>query len=218
MPALIFVAFVVAYQNVIENHMLVPLVYARTVELDSLGVLIAVHRSRTGRHHRRSPWRADGRARKGGRQRDPPLASRAGRDASARAGIRARAGRPAPSSSAGVNCVRVHASSALTWRPLAIAAGVPSMDRGPMIVPVPLAKDESLGARHASALGSLLLGECFLIVGLLLLLFAPRPGVFLLLAGVSARIGSHLLLGILGYRQTMRRPWPHVRPLVEDDW
>jgi hypothetical protein len=92
------------------------------------------------------------------------------------------------------------------------------MDRDPMIVPLPVAKDESLGARQASALGSLLLGECFLIVGLVFLLFAPRPGVFLLLAGVSARIGSHLLLGILGYRQTMRRPWPRVRPLAEDDW
>jgi AI-2E family transporter len=42
MPALIFVGFILVYQNVIENHMLVPLVYARTVELDSLGVLIAV--------------------------------------------------------------------------------------------------------------------------------------------------------------------------------
>jgi hypothetical protein len=92
------------------------------------------------------------------------------------------------------------------------------MDRDPMIVPVPFPKNGSLGARQASALGLLFLGECFLIAGLVLLLFAPRPGVFLLLAGVSARIGSHLFLGILGYRQAMRRPWPRVRPLVEDDW
>jgi hypothetical protein len=114
--------------------------------------------------------------------------------------------------------VRVHAFSAFIWRPLAIAARVPSMDRDPMIVPVPFPKNGSLGARQASALGLLFLGECFLIAGLVLLLFAPRPGVFLLLAGVSARIGSHLFLGILGYRQAMRRPWPRVRPLVEDDW
>ena len=40
--ALVFVGFMVAYQQVVENHLLVPLVYGRTVELSALGVLVAV--------------------------------------------------------------------------------------------------------------------------------------------------------------------------------
>ena len=40
--ALIFLAFLVVYQQVVENHLLVPLIYGRTVQLDALGVLLAV--------------------------------------------------------------------------------------------------------------------------------------------------------------------------------
>jgi predicted PurR-regulated permease PerM len=40
--ALIFLAFVLAYQIVFENHILVPLVYGRSVELSALSVLLAV--------------------------------------------------------------------------------------------------------------------------------------------------------------------------------
>ena len=42
LPALVFAGFAVAYQQVVENHILIPLVYARTVQLDALGILIAV--------------------------------------------------------------------------------------------------------------------------------------------------------------------------------
>ncbi len=41
-PALVFAGFALAYQQVVENHILIPLVYARTVQLDALAVLIAV--------------------------------------------------------------------------------------------------------------------------------------------------------------------------------
>ena len=41
-PALIFFGFIIVYQNVVENHILVPLVYGRTVELNALTVLAAV--------------------------------------------------------------------------------------------------------------------------------------------------------------------------------
>jgi predicted PurR-regulated permease PerM len=40
--AAVFAAFLLVYQQVIENHLLVPVVYGRTVELDALGVLLAV--------------------------------------------------------------------------------------------------------------------------------------------------------------------------------
>lgn len=39
--AIVFVGFFVVYQQV-ENHLLVPVVYGRTVQLDALGVLLAV--------------------------------------------------------------------------------------------------------------------------------------------------------------------------------
>ena len=40
--AVVFAGFLLVYQQVVENHLLVPVVYGRTVELDALGVLLAV--------------------------------------------------------------------------------------------------------------------------------------------------------------------------------
>ena len=46
-----------------------------------------------------------------------------------------------------------------------------------------------------------------------------RPGVVIMLAGFVGTLAAHLLVGISGYRRAMRRPWPDVRPLVdEDEW
>lgn len=47
-----------------------------------------------------------------------------------------------------------------------------------------------------------------------------RPGVVLMLAGVSGFVAGHLIMGFTEYRRIMRRPWPKVRPLDddEDDW
>lgn len=41
-PALAFLAFVLVYQNVVENHILIPIVYGHTVQLSALVVLVAV--------------------------------------------------------------------------------------------------------------------------------------------------------------------------------
>lgn len=41
-PALIFLIFLLVYQNVVENHILVPVVYARTLRLSALVILLAV--------------------------------------------------------------------------------------------------------------------------------------------------------------------------------
>jgi predicted PurR-regulated permease PerM len=41
-PALIFLIFLLVYQNVVENHILVPIVYARTLRLSALVILLAV--------------------------------------------------------------------------------------------------------------------------------------------------------------------------------
>ncbi len=46
-----------------------------------------------------------------------------------------------------------------------------------------------------------------------------RAGAFLMLAAVCAMITGHLVIGFSEYRRIMRRPWPSVRPLDdEDEW
>jgi hypothetical protein len=46
-----------------------------------------------------------------------------------------------------------------------------------------------------------------------------RGGAFLMLAAVCGTISGHLLIGVSEYRRIMRRPWPDVAPLDdEDDW
>jgi hypothetical protein len=58
-----------------------------------------------------------------------------------------------------------------------------------------------------------------LVVGGYSAVFGWRPGGFLMLAGVCGMIGGHLVVGVVEYRRTMRRPWPAVSPLDdEDDW
>ena len=44
-----------------------------------------------------------------------------------------------------------------------------------------------------------------------------RGGAFVMLAGVCGNVAGHLLMGITEYRRVMRRPWPSVRPLEDDD-
>jgi hypothetical protein len=46
-----------------------------------------------------------------------------------------------------------------------------------------------------------------------------RRGAFLMLAAVCGTIAGHLVIGVSEYRRIMRRPWPKV-PLLddEDDW
>jgi hypothetical protein len=56
-----------------------------------------------------------------------------------------------------------------------------------------------------------------LIVGFYGGLLGWRAAAFLMLAGVCGRIAGHLLMGITEYRRIMRRSWPEVRPLEDDD-
>jgi hypothetical protein len=48
--------------------------------------------------------------------------------------------------------------------------------------------------------------------------FFWRPGAFVAVAGVIARIVMHHVIGLVSYRSVMRRPWPHVAALDDDDW
>jgi hypothetical protein len=46
-----------------------------------------------------------------------------------------------------------------------------------------------------------------------------RGGAFLMLTGVCGNLVGHLLIGVTEYRRIMRRPWPEVPPIDdEDEW
>jgi hypothetical protein len=53
--------------------------------------------------------------------------------------------------------------------------------------------------------------------GLFVVLFALRLATFLMLAGAIGMFGTRLVVGVIEYRRTMRRPWPRVPPIEEDD-
>jgi hypothetical protein len=44
-----------------------------------------------------------------------------------------------------------------------------------------------------------------------------RPGGFLMITALLGYIATHLLIGVTEYRRVMRRPWPEVAPLEDDD-
>jgi hypothetical protein len=68
------------------------------------------------------------------------------------------------------------------------------------------------GALQLDALWTLLL-----IVGAYGAALGWRPGAYLLLTAVFGLLAGHLLAGLIEYRRIMRRPWPQVPPLTDDD-
>jgi hypothetical protein len=58
-----------------------------------------------------------------------------------------------------------------------------------------------------------------LVVGAYIAVAGPsRTGGFLMLGAVVGQITTDLIVGVRGYRRVMRRPWPAVKPLSDDDW
>ena len=45
-----------------------------------------------------------------------------------------------------------------------------------------------------------------------------RGGAFLAVAGILAAVVGHVAIGVADYRDTMRRRWPRVPPVVDDDF
>ena len=43
------------------------------------------------------------------------------------------------------------------------------------------------------------------------------PGVYLVLVGFGGHLAGHLVIGVVGYREVMSRPWPRAVPLEDDD-
>jgi hypothetical protein len=76
---------------------------------------------------------------------------------------------------------------------------------------------ERVGA-SGHVLRAVLLGfELLLFGGVPSVLFAPRLAVFLIFVGFIGYVGTHVVMGIVHYRRTMRRPWPRVPPIEDDD-
>jgi hypothetical protein len=44
-----------------------------------------------------------------------------------------------------------------------------------------------------------------------------RPGAFVAIAGALLLFLEHLAAGVWSYRRVMRRPWPKVPPIEDDD-
>jgi hypothetical protein len=64
-----------------------------------------------------------------------------------------------------------------------------------------------------------LLWALAMIVGVYGSVLGWRPGAYLLLTAVTGFLVGHLVMGLGAYRSVMRRPWPVVPPLDdEDEW
>jgi hypothetical protein len=44
-----------------------------------------------------------------------------------------------------------------------------------------------------------------------------RPGAIIAVAALAATVLIHVVNGVIEYRRVMRRPWPEVDPLRDDD-
>jgi hypothetical protein len=62
------------------------------------------------------------------------------------------------------------------------------------------------------------LGTGAIILGGYAAAFGWRPAAWILVAVVAATVAGHVLIAAIRYRRTMRRPWPRVEPLSDDDW
>jgi hypothetical protein len=53
--------------------------------------------------------------------------------------------------------------------------------------------------------------------GIAAAVFGWKPSAWLMLSGAAGFGAIHLAGGIVEYRRVMRRPWPRVAPLPDDD-
>jgi hypothetical protein len=62
------------------------------------------------------------------------------------------------------------------------------------------------------------LGTMLILVGVVAAVLGWRPSAWLLVGTVTALIWGRVAIAAVAYRWTMRRPWPQVQPLTDDDW
>jgi hypothetical protein len=76
--------------------------------------------------------------------------------------------------------------------------------------------DSSARARViGSTLGGIFTG--LILVGVLIALLGATWGIVLTLAGLFAYFLLNIAVGIIGYRGLIRRSWPKVPPIEDDD-
>jgi hypothetical protein len=63
-----------------------------------------------------------------------------------------------------------------------------------------------------------LLDTPWLMVGFFAAGTGRRWGAYVLIAWLATRVGLHLIVGTLMYREVMARPWPLVAALPDDAW
>ena len=66
----------------------------------------------------------------------------------------------------------------------------------------------------ARALGSIL---SVLLIGGACVAVLWTPGIYLALGALTVYFALNLVVGVVGYRRLMSRPWPQVPPLEDDD-
>ena len=60
--------------------------------------------------------------------------------------------------------------------------------------------------------------NALIVVGALGAVAGWRPAAWFLVAVVTGGLAVSLAIGAAAYKQTMRRPWPRVEPVRDDDW
>jgi hypothetical protein len=56
------------------------------------------------------------------------------------------------------------------------------------------------------------------LAGVFLALAGSTIGGWLAVASLAVGLAANVALSVVKYRRTMRRPWPQVAPLTDDDW
>lgn len=66
--------------------------------------------------------------------------------------------------------------------------------------------------RWATALSTVLIGT-----GALVATVGVRTWAWVTVAGFAFAVVAHVAIAVVAFRRTMRRPWPQVAPLTDDD-
>jgi hypothetical protein len=74
-------------------------------------------------------------------------------------------------------------------------------------------------SKRASLVGNSvgLVLNLLIVGGMVIAVLGPTWGIILTVGGVVAYFLLNLVVGVVGYRSVMRRPWPRVKPLEDDD-
>lgn len=65
-------------------------------------------------------------------------------------------------------------------------------------------------------LGTLVTGG--IVIGAFAAVAGWGPSAWILVGLVAAAVAGHVAIAAVRYRRIMRRPWPKVEPLTDDDW